>query len=1117
MSEKDGGKELHHSVEEILKERMRLEEERNKLDQMIKDQYQKEIVVMFTDLKGSTAFFETQGDIEGRAHIEKHNNILFPIIQKHGGKVIKTIGDAIMAMFEVPEKSVFAAMEMQQALSEHNLHVDQDYKQFHVRIGLNFGLGVVEANDVFGDVVNVAARVEGQCEPDQVLISEALYQSVRQSEDVLCRFFGEASVKGKAEPVRIYRVIWNEEQLLTEETYKMAGVRKAKEQKPGHDMMVELSLSREGAKLKVSASEHRLGREKTVAQYQTVKINEEAVNQLCAKVTSLLNQANHRGKLSKEILKQMEEAGQSLYDQLLPREAKEKLEKSQAENLLIRMDDQLVQIPWELLYNGAEFLCLRFSIGRLVSTRQKVTEAQARKIGHPLKMLVMADPRGDLPESAREGALLREQLDHYPDKVNVNLKSSKVERNYVLSRIRDYDLVHYAGHADYDEKNPAESGWMLSDGKLKAEEVTNLTGKKPMPVLVFANGCQSGQTEAWKLSDNYGDNIFGLANAFLISGVQHYIGTFWEILDEPGREFAIAFYRDVLEGASVGESVRAARKHLIDKYGEETIVWASYMLYGDPSFSYLANAEAKVEAEVPATQAKFEPEEMQLRGAAAGAMPAPRLGGAKAGIGKWLGIGAVVLLVALAGIYLLRSGASVEIPEDSIAAAYAQLEKGDLKSAESAFAGMSEERGEAKARGLEGLAAVAFQKNDLAAAKDYASKALESDGQSIYPRVILGNIAYNQGNTGLAESEYRAAIAANQGKTWMKSEAYNRLGRLASESGQDQVAVQNYQSAVSADPKNGQAAVNLGQKLLSLGNVAQAQTAFKAGLQANPNDQTLTMLMAESLRRSQEAALEKERAGQINQEINQLVQRFKEGKVSAPPLSGGADEWTSKPMTMALIDFGSKGRFGMEGVDDFFRLAVTNALKNSGRAKVVEREKLDKIVQELNLSSSALAGDQTRLQLGKLFSARLIGTGSIMSYAGKAQVSLRLIETETSEVKIAVTSEYPETMSAQEIANSLVDELARQLAAAYPLRGEVVQVNGDELVLNIGASSGLKAGTKLRLLEDKRVKIGDKLTTSRFELGTAEVSRVESELGYAKVKESKAPAKAGMKVEEVTE
>lgn len=1117
MSEKDEKKpqvetkELHHSVETILKERMRLEDERKKLDQMIKDQYTKDISVMFTDLKGSTAFFETHGDIEGRAHIETHNRVLFPIIEKHSGKIIKTIGDAIMAMFEDPQKAVLAAMEMQNTLASHNKTIDQKYKEIHIRIGLNFGPGVVEEKDVFGDVVNVAARVESKCDPGQILISDSLYQAVRHNEDILCRFFGEVDVKGKAEQVRLYRVIYNEQQLVAEEQFKTAGVRRIKEKKPGADMVVELNLSREGAKIKVSAIERHIGQEKTVQQYQTVKINEESVRQQCGKVVSLLNQANRRGKLSKEILKQMQEVGQSLYDQLLPREAKEKLEKSQAQNLLIRMDDQLVQIPWELLYNGAEFLCLRFNIGRMVSTRQKVTEAQQRMISHPLKMLALADPRGDLPESAREGALLRDEMDHFPDLINVNLKVSKVDKNYILSRIRDYDLIHYAGHADYDAKNPSESGWLLSDGKLRAEEIANLTGKKPMPVLVFANGCQSGQTEAWKISDDYEDQIFGLANAFLVSGVQHYVGTFWEILDEPGREFAIAFYREIFEGASVGEAVRLARKHLIDKYGEETIVWASYMLYGDPSFSYLAKAEPRAKEEAHISEAKFQPEEMQLRGATTATMSAQ-----KSGLGKWVGIGAVLLVAVLAGFYFLKGGVSVQVPEDAIAAAYAQLQKGDLKSAESSFAGLSQKRGDAKARGFEGLSAVAFQRNDLSAAKDNAGKALAMDPQSIYSHVILGNVAYNQGDLAGAENEYRAAVASVNGKPWMKSEAYNRLGRIYSENGNDQGALQNYQEAVSSDPKNADASVNLGQKFLALGKTAEAQTAFKQGADASPNNGALTMLMAEAMRRSQEAVLEKERADQINQEINQLVQRFKEGKISAP---AAQDEWTSRPVTLAFIDFETKGKGGMmEGEDDFLRLAITNALKDSGRVKVVEREKLDKIVQELNLSSSQLANDETRLQLGKLFSARLIASGSIIRYGGKVQVSLRLIETETSEVKVAVTPDpFPETAAPSEIANTLVKELTAKIQKAYPVRGEVVQVNNNEAVLNVGSDAGLKAGTKILYLEEKKVKIGNKLSSSRFDVGTGEVTRVEKQLGYASAEKPKAPLKVGIKFEEITE
>jgi hypothetical protein len=107
-----------------------------------------------------------------------------------------------------------------------------------------------------------------------------------------------------------------------------------------------------------------------------------------------------------------------------------------------------------------------------------------------------------------------------------------------------------------------------------------------MPSLVFSNACQSGHTGEWRIGEEYEQEIYGLANAYLLAGVQHYIGTFWEILDEPSGYFAKRFYSFLAQGVKVGEAVRRARLELIDAYGEETIVWATYMLYGDPSFEF---------------------------------------------------------------------------------------------------------------------------------------------------------------------------------------------------------------------------------------------------------------------------------------------------------------------------------------------------------------------------------------------------------------------------------------------------------------------------------------------------------------------------------------------------
>jgi hypothetical protein len=148
---------------------------------------------------------------------------------------------------------------------------------------------------------------------------------------------------------------------------------------------------------------------------------------------------------------------------------------------------------------------------------------------------------------------------------------------------------------------------LLKDARLKAAEISAMGGLQPMPSLVFSNACQSGHSGEWRIKEEDEQQIFGLANAYLLSGVQHYIGTFWEILDEPSSQFAKLFYGSLSQGESVGEAVRKAREKLIEAHGEETIVWAGYMLYGDPTFAFNP-AEKEEELEQPVVQDIASPE-----------------------------------------------------------------------------------------------------------------------------------------------------------------------------------------------------------------------------------------------------------------------------------------------------------------------------------------------------------------------------------------------------------------------------------------------------------------------------------------------------------------------------
>ena len=174
--------------------------------------------------------------------------------------------------------------------------------------------------------------------------------------------------------------------------------------------------------------------------------------------------------------------------------------------------------------------------------------------------------------------------------------STAPDRAFALRYLKDYDVVHFAGHADYVAAEPGKSGWTLADGKLAADEIVTLGGGRPMPMIVFGNACQSGHTAAW---DGDTTAVFGLANAFLTAGVRHYIGTQWEVVDGQSALFAGEFYRHLTDGKAIGAAVRHARAAVVERAGETALAWASYVLYGDPDVRPLHRPEHKGKLSIP--------------------------------------------------------------------------------------------------------------------------------------------------------------------------------------------------------------------------------------------------------------------------------------------------------------------------------------------------------------------------------------------------------------------------------------------------------------------------------------------------------------------------------------
>lgn len=171
------------------------------------DQLRTPVTILFSDIKGSTSYFERKGDVEGLAMLERHNNLLLPCIEGNNGRLVKTIGDALMTEFRDPVDALRAAVQMQNALLEDGKGRTES-EQIHIRIGVHTGLALMRGNDVFGDVVNAAARVQSKALPDQILITDSLVPAARTAGYQIGRL-GRTKLEGKEEPIDVFTMAWS--------------------------------------------------------------------------------------------------------------------------------------------------------------------------------------------------------------------------------------------------------------------------------------------------------------------------------------------------------------------------------------------------------------------------------------------------------------------------------------------------------------------------------------------------------------------------------------------------------------------------------------------------------------------------------------------------------------------------------------------------------------------------------------------------------------------------------------------------------------------------------------------------------------------------------------------
>jgi len=473
---------------------------------------------------------------------------------------------------------------------------------------------------------------------------------------------------------------------------------------------------------------------------------------------------------------------------------------------------------------------------------------------------------------------------------------------------------------------------------------------------------------------------------------------------------------------TIGEAIRQARLSLIKQYGEETIVWGSYLLYGDPAYNYMDQIkmiEAQEEPEPSyATSLEVEtraPEEEEIIDFAEKKVPKKKR--------AWLWIIAALVILCFGMLFWGYQGYSKSQTEKYMADARQKYDAGNFDAA-------------------------------LNTCKTLEDK--NSELRLIY--LIRGNIYLRRGKLDNAEAAFKKALQAPKGTNSQKAGAFIGLGRIASIRNQPDTALNYYQQATDAAPKSTLGYLSQGLFLENRGDYDKALTLLGKAQKLAPDDQTLAAVTNET-RKKVSLSRSQEKQERIDRLVTELLESMK-----TPPRALASDGWTSPPLTLCIMDFKTVGYSLHEGEERLLVSGITDQMLQHSRVQLVERALLDKLMEELKLGTSKLIDRSTALSLGKILATRLILSGQIVYSGPHTQVSMRLIETETGRITAAVNETFGSATPASVLTDRVSGHLLEKLEKLYPVRGKISGVKDEEIRLNIGQKAGIRAGQRFKVI-----------------------------------------------------
>lgn len=303
---------------------------------------------------------------------------------------------------------------------------------------------------------------------------------------------------------------------------------------------------------------------------------------------------------------EQEKFGRLLYTYLMPEEFQELVDTPSPLKLIV--DRSTASFPWEMAcFHGRSsqgeprWLGTDLRLSRQFRTTLLRAPGIIPPLNSRLRVLVIADPAPErelqLKGARAEGRRVVEILKAANDKkigdstldvdVQHRIGAAECEQVEILALLLsgDFDIVHYAGHGDYDPSNPDTTGWVFGFGKrLTARDIFRA---RKVPRLVFANACFSGVVREGRAfaPDEMSQALATVAHAFFERGVPNFVGSGWPVDDAQALTMADRFYRALIQRKSIGDALAAGRRAIFDEQIEST--WGAYQHYGDPNDTLL--------------------------------------------------------------------------------------------------------------------------------------------------------------------------------------------------------------------------------------------------------------------------------------------------------------------------------------------------------------------------------------------------------------------------------------------------------------------------------------------------------------------------------------------------